>query len=88
MSGALICGSYDMAQCAFEITVTDELRFEVRGHGDAVECAQRQEIRFNDTAFYPLRPNETVRTVVRRQMGRVHKYMLDRGFAFNNRGSE
>ena len=55
MSGALICENYDMVQCCFELVVTDELRFQACGHGDAVECFQRREIRFNTSTFTQLR---------------------------------
>ena len=102
MSGALICENYDMVQCCFELVVTDELRFQACGHGDAVECFQRREIRFNTSTFTQLRslastdhdaaPLSTyldnIRDAVRRQVRRVLKYVLVRAFSFRSRTPE
>ena len=70
-----ICRNFDMEQCAFALTVSEEHTFEVQGFGDAVTLARNDRIRYNATAFS--KPSNAVE----KQLQRAHKYYL-RGMSF------
>ena len=70
INAEFICETFDMRQCAFTLTVSDQLDFEIVGFGDAVDLARRHRMRYNATAF------SAPREPVSRQIFRTRKYHM------------
>ena len=89
LRGELICREFDMIQCGFELQLSEDLKYEVRGHGEAPQCADRLGMRLNATAIQLCVPRAEAtlnvkwhyRAAIERLKRRTRKYDR-RGFRF------
>ena len=78
MTAELICTNFDMTQCGFSLTISDDLKLIPLGHGQAEEDAQVCRIRLNATAFARFSLFD-MQSISRTQL-RAFKYWSQRGF--------
>ena len=70
--GDVVCGGFDMKQCAVSMTVTEQLKYEFCQHGDAFAHVLRKHIQLTSASFSG---------TVLQQVERMSKY-IRRGFRF------